>query len=39
MSDWGWVTLAYAVVYGTLGGYVVMVVRRTARLRRTGGAG
>ena len=37
MSDWGWVSLAYAVVYGTLAGYVVSLMRRRRRLE--GGAG
>ncbi|GMQ86135.1 MAG: hypothetical protein BMS9Abin07_1708 [Acidimicrobiia bacterium] len=30
MSDWGWVALAYAVAYGSLAAYMVML---TARLR------
>jgi len=34
MTDWGWVGLAFAVVYGTLIGYVAVLVRRTARLGR-----
>ncbi len=37
MTDWGWVSLAYVVVYGTLGGYVVGLVRRRRRIR--GGTG
>jgi hypothetical protein len=32
MSDWGWVALAYSIVYGTLLGYVVILVRRRKRL-------
>jgi hypothetical protein len=38
MSDWGWVTLAFSIVYGTLIVYTVILVRRSARLRRNGGA-
>ncbi len=34
MSDWGWVSLAYGVVYGTLAGYVMSLVRRRRRLMR-----
>lgn len=34
MSDWGWVTLAFTIVYGTLGTYTVMLMRRSVRLRR-----
>lgn len=37
MSDWAWVTLAYSVVYGTLAAYVVLLIRRSAHLRRHGG--
>ena len=36
MSDWGWVTLAYGIVYGTLITYATMLVRRTRILRRSG---
>lgn len=28
MSDWGWVTFAYLVVYGVLGAYVAWIVYR-----------
>lgn len=28
MSDWGWVTFAYATVYGTLVTYTISLVRR-----------
>jgi hypothetical protein len=31
MSDWGWVALAYGIVYGTLLGYVVSLVWRRRR--------
>ena len=34
MSDWGWVGLAYGVVYVVLGGYVGLLARRTRRARR-----
>jgi hypothetical protein len=34
MSDWGWVSLAYGVVYATLGVYAVSLVRRTWAARR-----
>lgn len=33
MSDWGWVTFAYAVVYGALGAYAASLL---VRLRRSG---
>jgi hypothetical protein len=36
VSDWGWVSLAYAIVYGTLLGYIVTLVLRR---RRLGGGG
>jgi acyl-coenzyme A synthetase/AMP-(fatty) acid ligase len=39
MTDWGWVTLAFAIVYGTLVTYVTMLMRRNSRLRRPGGQG
>lgn len=34
MSDWGWVALAFTCVYGTLGTYTTILMRRAARLRR-----
>jgi hypothetical protein len=34
MTDWGWVTLAHAVVYGTLGTYAVLLTVRLRRARR-----
>jgi hypothetical protein len=34
MSDWGWVTFAYLVVYGTLGSYLASIIVRTRRIRR-----
>lgn len=34
MSDWGWVTVAYVVVYGTLGVYLLRLMRRKRRLER-----
>jgi len=34
VSDWGWVALAFAIVYGTLGAYTAALMRRAARLRR-----
>lgn len=37
MSDWGWVGIAYAVVYGTLAAYVAALIVRTRRLRKTAG--
>jgi hypothetical protein len=37
MSDWGWVSLAYGIVYATLIGYTASLVRRRRRLG--GGAG
>lgn len=37
MSDWGWVTLAYGIVYGTLITYAMVLVRRTRALRRNAG--
>jgi len=35
MSDWGWVGLAYGIVYGTLGWYVASLVLRTRRAQRS----
>jgi hypothetical protein len=35
MSDWGWVGVAYVVVYGTLIGYSVSLARRVRRARRS----
>jgi hypothetical protein len=32
MSDWGWVTLTYAVVYLTLASYTISLVRRRRQL-------
>ena len=37
MSDWGWVGLAFGIVYGSLLGYVAILVRRHARLLREQG--
>jgi len=34
MNDWGWVTIAYVLVYGTLGSYLASIVLRTRRVRR-----
>ena len=34
MSDWGWVTFAYVVVYGTLGAYVLSLGARIQRTKR-----
>jgi uncharacterized membrane protein YjgN (DUF898 family) len=34
MSDWGWVALAYTIVYATLGVYTAWLL---VRLRRHGG--
>lgn len=34
MSDWGWVTFAYVVVYGVLGSYVAFMAMRIRRVRR-----
>jgi len=34
MSDWGWVTLAYGAVYGTLAGYAVWLAVRRGRAAR-----
>ena len=31
MSDWGWVTFAYVVVYGSLGVYTATLLRRLRR--------
>ena len=33
MSDWGWVGLAYGVVYLTLGAYLASLMRRLGRRR------
>lgn len=34
MSDWGWVTFGYAVVYGTMVTYGVFLAARFGRARR-----
>lgn len=34
MSDWGWVTFAYTIVYLTLGAYLVSLRVRRRRLGR-----
>jgi hypothetical protein len=34
MSDWGWVTIAYVLVYGTLGTYLLSMSGRIRRVRR-----
>lgn len=31
MSDWGWVGLAYGIVYGTLAAYTILLVSRSTR--------
>lgn len=33
MSDWGWVTFGYAVVYGGIVGYAIFLSRRFRRAR------
>ncbi len=33
MSDWGWVALAYSLVYGALIAYVISLVARTRRAK------
>ncbi len=38
MSDWGWVGLAYTIVYLTLAGYTVSLILRRNRLDRTKGS-
>ncbi len=37
MSDWGWVTLAFVTVYGTLGVYTFALVRRQRHFANDGG--
>jgi len=32
MSDWGWVSLTYAVVYSTLAVYTTLLIRRRRRV-------
>ena len=34
MTDWAWVTLGYAVVYGVLAAYAVGLMARLRRARR-----
>jgi hypothetical protein len=36
MSDWGWVALAFGIVYSTLGVYVASLVMRTRRQQQVG---
>lgn len=33
MSDWGWVTLGYGVVYGVVAAYAAFLVRRVRMAR------
>ncbi len=35
MSDWGWVTFAYATVYVTLAAYTISLVRRQRSFTRS----
>jgi hypothetical protein len=35
MSDWGWVTFAYATVYVTLATYTISLMRRQRRFARS----
>ena len=34
MSDWGWITFGYVVVYGGIAGYAALLVRRIRNARR-----
>jgi CcmD family protein len=34
VTDWGWVTLAYVIVYGVLAAYAASVAQRLRRVRR-----
>ncbi len=34
MSDWGWITLGYSTVYGTMLAYAVILDRRLRNARR-----
>ena len=34
MSDWGWVTLGYSVVYGVIATYAIVLMSRLRRARR-----
>ena len=36
MSDWGWVSLAYVIVYGTLASYALSLYKRRVRRVRRG---
>jgi voltage-gated potassium channel Kch len=33
MSDWGWITFGYLVVYGAIAGYAVLLAARIRRAR------
>ncbi len=35
MSDWGWVAVAYAIVYLTLAGYTLSLIQRRRRTGRS----
>ncbi|MGH3979427.1 MAG: hypothetical protein ACRDRZ_10580 [Pseudonocardiaceae bacterium] len=39
MSDWMWVTLGYGVAYGSLAGYLAVLLRRWVNVRRSTGEG
>ena len=34
MSEWGWVTLGFAITYGAMSGYLYSLRRRAAAVRR-----
>lgn len=38
MSDWGWITLGYSTVYGTMFAYAVFLGRRLRSARRRAGS-
>lgn len=38
MSDWGWVGLAYAIVYLTLATYTISLIQRQRRAERSNGS-
>lgn len=34
MSEWAWVAVGFVVAYGSLAGYILLLTRRSVRVRR-----
>jgi hypothetical protein len=35
VSEWAWVVLGFGITYGAMGGYLLILRRRTAAVRRS----